>query len=830
MPEGFKIKRRSYYWKAIKQHRRSVALLVSAVFTIPLFVFSALPPEEVVEEVPQEIIEEVPIQIEVPVNVTVEVPIEVNQTVEVEVNKTIEVEVNITETVIVNTTIGVNVTEGTSTFLEPQPAPPLIDSDIILCIDTSGSMDANRMPIAQTAIKKVLELINQSNSLGLSYDRVGLVTFAGERDWDWTNDAVIQVGLDFISNQTHLNQVLNATDALFGNGWTDAWAGLNSSLDLLLDNPRNGSALKTILFLTDGAHNTGPWGLDVENGNYTGFMQYPANFSPNFNSARENGTNSQSPVVVARENNVKIFSIGLFQGVSYGFDEDFLREISLDPDYGTFGDFFVGNDTLSLIESFLRARDSASGWTTIISDNTTVINNGTRQIFTLNVTQDIRRLKWDLLWNDSLIDCNVTAINPNGTIFEIGSNSTEDIILVTIQQQKSVIFDYPMQGLWQFNISWSNVSTIELIKSRLSSYEPPIFIESVTQINMTTDNQSRSFMPSSSKVPSRDTSKSALWSIHSKIYNSEENYTSTTPSVLFKVNVTNKNPLFVYHNITPILLADFTGLNVTHSWEPSLVPQLQTNSTISFIFNLTFLEPTFLQGNIYFKVNCTEGYYDAYAQAVSLDYRVTTENITVESHLENRTIVVTENQTISVLENSTVLTVIYSSEYRLENQTTSIIGTTKTIRYAEILQVVDTGKWIGLIATFALLMSFLIIYIRSKQLALKDLAFRFRNRLFQDQSALETALQREGIQIAPNDLNRVITEATNLDQLGDTIYDLTSTKLSPEDLIRVASGTDIEKIAQRLSFATGISIDEIIARLRGTKTIDELIKSLGLDS
>ncbi|MFX1512968.1 MAG: hypothetical protein ACFFCQ_10305, partial [Promethearchaeota archaeon] len=437
---------------------------------------------------------------------------------------------------------------------------------------------------------------------------------------------------------------------------------------------------------------------------------------------------------------------------------------------------------------------------------------------------------WDLLWNDSSIDCNLTAINPNGTIIDIGSNVTEDIILITIQQQKSVIFDFPMHGMWQFNISWSNVSVDELVKSRISAYEPPIFIESVNQMNMSNHNHTRSNLSSNPDVSSINSSDSTLWAIKSRISDSEENFTSIDPSVLFMVNVTNKNPLFVYHNITPILLANFTGLNVTHSWEPSLVPQLETNDSVSFIFNLTFLEPTFLQGNIYFKVNCTEGYYDAYTQAVSLDYRVTTENITVETHTENQTITVFENRTITVMENSTVLTVIYSNEFRLENQTTFITGTTKTIKHAEILQVVDTGKWIGLIATFALLMSFLLIYVRSKQLALKNLTLRFRSRLFPDQSALETALQREGIQIAPNDLERVISDAADLDQLGDTIYDLTSTKLSPEDLIRVASGTDIDKIAQRLSIATGIGIDEIIARLRGAKTIDELIKSLGLDS
>ena len=153
------IKSRSYYTKALSEHKRTVALIIALMVTAPLFAFTSLPPIEVSDLVEDEI--------------------EIETLTEVEVNKTVSVERNVTEEVVRNRTIGVNITEGGSIYLEPQPAPPLIDSDIVFCIDVSGSMDETRMPIAQAAIKRVLEIINHSNSLGLSDDRIALVSFAG---------------------------------------------------------------------------------------------------------------------------------------------------------------------------------------------------------------------------------------------------------------------------------------------------------------------------------------------------------------------------------------------------------------------------------------------------------------------------------------------------------------------------------------------------------------------------------------------------------------------------------------------------------------------------
>ncbi|NHJ00948.1 MAG: VWA domain-containing protein [Candidatus Heimdallarchaeota archaeon] len=787
-----------YYLEALKQHRRTVALIIAFTITAPLFAFTSLPPIEVIEEIPQEVEEEI------------EIPIETNQTIEVEVNKTIEVEINITEEVIRNRTIGVNITEGGSIFLEPQPAPPLIDSDIVLCIDVSGSMDANRMPIAQTAIKTFLNLLNDSCSRGISNDRVALVTFSGTDPWDgnWANDAAIRAGLDFISNQSHLSNIISETESLVGYGWTDAWAGLNFSLDLLLNNQRETPTLKSILFLTDGKHNTGPWGIDVSNGNYTGFLSEPADFI----SQQEGGPYSQSPVKIARENNVKIHSIGLFEGTSYEFDENFLRNISLNETFGANGDFYTGNNTLDLSEGFLKSRDSASGWALVDSCELLIIDNQSVPLFVFNVTKDIRRIKWDLNWNDSDINFNLTIIDPNGTIRLITNSSQimPDIITVTLDIPKSIILDFPMLGEWQFNLTCTNSSVSERILSRLSSFQPPIFIESITQYNSTELGISIYSQEKENILGNSD-------GITYKIVSLTENETVSNQSVIFLVNVSNRNPLFTYHNITPYVLANFTSYNITSSWNPTNISALTTGNFTIFQFNITFNEPAFLQGTIFFKVNCSEGYYDAVAQGVSLDYRITTENVTIETYTENQTITVLENQTTIVLENMTITTIIISQ------------GTTNVLKYTYNRQVFDTLKWAGFFTTLGLLMSFLAVYVAAQAYHLRSLAKSFRSRLFPDRSAIELALQEKGISMSSEDLNAVIDSTSDLDQFAINIQNLTGQKLSPEDLIRMTSGATLEQIIHRLSYATDLTPEAIASQLKDASTIGELIEELKLD-
>ncbi|MFX1252322.1 MAG: VWA domain-containing protein [Promethearchaeota archaeon] len=725
------------YLETIKRNKGAVALILLATVTLPLFAFTALPPLEVREEIPVE----VPVEEEIPVTIAVN------------------------ETVVVNTTVQLNITEGGSVLLESLPIPPTIDSDIVLCIDTSGSMDGNRMPIAKNAINNFMDLLNRSTNAGISNDRVALVSYAGTRDGDWSNDATFQTSLDFVDNQTHLENLLSKTAALIGNGWTDMWAGLNYSMDLLLNNPRADPALKLIILLTDGAHNTGPWGVDVEAFNYTGFLQLPANFS----SSREGGPYSENPIVQARENDVRIYSIGLFEG-AYEFDESFLRNISLNPDYGARGDFFVGNDTLSLTESFLRSRDAASGWSSVVLNDTSIQGTGTEFICSFNVTEDIRRFKWDLNWNTSSVDFNLTVVHPslvyhpNGSvthlIIPITNDTLEGIIPFINRRPKTVYFDFPEPGIWKFNITWTSIPTEEPIKSRLSSFDPPIFINSVTQLNTTANN-----------------------------------------SVLFAVNATNKNPLVNYTNVTPNVLTNFQDVNMTQDWNPDSLAVLETDESIVFELNLTFLEPVRLQGNLIFKVNCTEGFYDAYAQPIVLDYRTITQNVTVETYTSIQTVISTS----------------YATSFG--------ISTT----YAYNVELLNTLKWAGLLAILSLLLAFLGLYIKANQIRLKRLVSRFNERLFPDRTVFETALQKEGITLAPGDIEVVMADADSIDRLGQNIFELTGQKLAPETLVKVVSGADTNKIAQRLSYVTGIPQSQILLHLKEASSVDDLMAKLNID-
>jgi hypothetical protein len=748
-----------------------------SVFTIPIYIFTALPPVEIVNEVPEEIVEEVLVP-------TVE-QIETNKTEQVPVNQTILVPINITQEIELNRTIELNVTEGGSVFLSQQAAPQLIDTDIVVVVDTSGSMVGDRINTAKQAINTLLTVINQSSSVNITNDRVALVTFAGSDDGDWTNDSIIETDLDFANNQTHLNDVFTKTNALTTGGWTDMWAGLNNSLQLLLDNKRDTPTLQSIILLTDGVHQTGPWGSEVDNDkNYTGFMQLPNNFS-----LTPDGAYSESPVAIARANGVQIYTIGLFEGVSFGFDQNFLMNISLDPDFGTFGDFFIGNDTLSITEAFLKSRDGASGWKQLLTNETIAVGNGTQQMFSFNVTEEIRRLKWDVNWNDSLITFNATLTDPNGTIINLADFVPDNIISLTEQNSHSFILDYPLLGIWNFNITWSNITFDEEVKSRLATFEPPVLIQSVSQLNVTT----------------------------SKIV---DNVTIGTNSITFELNVTNKNPIFSYTNITGRLLLNASEFNHTTNWNPAFFSELITNETITFELNITLLEPVFLQGQLFFLINSSEGYFDAFAQPISLDYRINTEDTVIETYFENQTITVFENQTIVVLEE----TIIYETQDVTNLSTELSTGT----GYSYNRQTFNIIKWIGLIGSFLVLSLISVLYLQSQESKFRQVVTQFRNTLFTNRSVIEATLVSAGIDPTQLSLDDELAQITSLDEFSTAIYMQTGVQLSPESLIETASGVNVDQIAGRISYVTGITQAEVLQRIRGSDSLDEIISEFGL--
>ena len=234
-----------------------------------------------------------------------------------------------------------------------------------------------------------------------------------------------------------------------------------------------------------------------------------------------------------------------------------------------------------------------------------IFDNSSQNLFSYNVTPEVRRLEWDLNWNNSGVDFNLTAIDPNGSIIQITNQSLDNMIPVTLGHPKSIIFDYPSLGMWQFNISFFNQSTPnEPIKSRLSSYEPPIFIESIRQYDIAIENQTLITGLEGSYSDDGEVNLRTN-AVTYKIMKSTANETTSNQSVLFLVNVTNKNPLFTYHNITVYVLGNFTDYNVSMIWTPASIGSLGTGNYTEFLFNLTFNEPAFLQGTIFFKVNCS---------------------------------------------------------------------------------------------------------------------------------------------------------------------------------------------------------------------------------
>ena len=156
-------------------------------------------------------------------------------------------------------------------------------------------------------------------------------------------------------------------------------------------------------------------------------------------------------------------------------------------------------------------------------------------------------------------------------------------------------------------------------------------------------------------------------------------------------------------------------------------------------------------------------------------------------------------------------------------------GLTNIVKYSYNRQVFDTLKWAGFFASLGLLVSFLAVYISAHAFRLRNLAKRFRSRIFADQSALELALQSEGISVAPEDLSNILDSTVDLDHFGENIFDLTGKKLSPEDLIRLTSGASTDKIISRLRYVTELSPDEIARLLREASSIESLIDLLNLD-
>ena len=195
-------------------------------------------------------------------------------------------------------------------------------------------------------------------------------------------------------------------------------------------------------------------------------------------------------------------------------------------------------------------------------------------------------------------------------------------------------------------------------------------------------------------------------------------------------------------------------------------------------------------------VNCSEGYYDAYAQPISADFRTSTYTTTIETIVSNQTVVTTAFST--------------STGYNYNRQAFNQL------------------KWIGFALTFFLFLAITGLYIRSKEEGLRKLALQFRGSFLHNKTAIKNGLTNVGVDLSSASVDQLLSGISHLDELGTAIGTHTGTKLSVEDLIKVASGVTTNKVANRLSNKTGESLNDILDMITGASSIEEISQKLHL--
>lgn len=374
---------------------------------------------------------------------------------------------------------------GIPTSLERGGTQSVPNLDIVICFDVSGSMNdpipggspygPYKMDSAQYAMETLV-------NISVDGDRIGIVKYAfqidpGDTRWWFSNNAVnVTSGLLYQNDTTLITEI----KGLSAGGWTDIYAGLNESLEMILEADIHNNTNRIMILLTDGAHNHGSYGIygntsttwnssrdpignpipaswtvDDYNGgagpggahNYTGFLTYE---KPLYNVL--------SPVLYANQSDIPIYTIG-FDDASAGaveYDPDFLGNIS----HTTGGVFFEANNTFSLVNTLLKIRDLAAGWIHIQeTDDMSLISQGDFVHATwFNVTDTTSKMKVVLNWNDTSDYLRLILRKPNGIVIVPGINATSNVVFNITGAPSFVIIDSPMLGNWTFDVAGETVT------------------------------------------------------------------------------------------------------------------------------------------------------------------------------------------------------------------------------------------------------------------------------------------------------------------------------------------------------------------------------------
>jgi len=489
-----------------------------------------------------------------------------------------------------------------------QPIPSRVNLDVVMVIDVSGSMQTGQIPGGSPfgiykidAAQYAMETLINSSEEG---DRIGIVAFSNWASLEvefpdltfpvspWFGNDAINLTNDilYINSSDNLQALYAATDRVDDlDGWTDVYAGLYKGLDMLLAAESRPNTLRTIILLTDGKHNHGPYS---EYGNYSGsqgsdyrdpeYNSIPSSwvvdyFTPNVGNYTGfigyNETTPFSPVLNASMNGISVNTIGLAHtGVQY--DPAFLGNIS---QVGG-GEFFEANNTFSLVNAFLKIREQAAGWSNFHEiDDTSLISQGDFINATwFNVTETTDKIKVILNWNDTSADLDLVLYAPNGDVIIPEVYAPSNMIYNVTGAPSYVIIENPMLSNWTFAVNGTNVSGQIRYFVMASEFIPPLEISEIT-----------------TPLVSEDLTK-----------------------ITFNVTLKNTNANKTLENIQ-ILLNTTLNYSVSSggfSLTPgqTIVLSVNINSSIVLLENVTIDEFTLVE------VKSGEGYFDAVGMRLSL--------------------------------------------------------------------------------------------------------------------------------------------------------------------------------------------------------------------
>jgi len=477
-----------------------------------------------------------------------------------------------------------------------QPIPSRVNLDIVMGVDVSGSMVTDLIPGGSpygpykiNASKYAMEILLNNSEEG---DRIGIVKYsfnisedASDTRWWFSNDSMsVTNGLLNQNNITLLNDIksLNATLS-----WTDIYAGLNESLEMMLEADERENTLRIIILLTDGAHNHGPYGIfgdtyytwnssrdpmgnlinaswTVDDYDYAG--QAPVNIGAGGNHNYTGFlTNVLSPVLYAKQLGIPIYTIGLAD-VDIEYDPAFLANIS----EATGGEFFHANNTFSLVNAFLKIRDQAAGWSNIKETDDVISGDVFVNATWFDVTETTDKIKVVLNWNDTSADLDLVLYRPDGKV----------IVPEVTGAPSYVIIELPMLGNWTFAVNATNITGDVRYFITASEFIPPLEISEITEPQVSDDQTEITFNITLTNTNANKTLKNIQVSLNTTL-----NYTVS----------------FQKFNLTPGQTADL---------------MVNINTSIVLLENVTINEFTLVE------VRSGEGYFDAVGMKLSLSSEV----------------------------------------------------------------------------------------------------------------------------------------------------------------------------------------------------------------